>query len=75
MKDLSLIVFSDLKDDGIESIADPANRQKLLGSIGASIKPIRPREQFARFLKTYASARILSQTFAFSLVEAKAHLM
>jgi hypothetical protein len=57
------------------AIAHPANREKLLGNIGSPIEPIRPREQFASLLKTYASAGVLPQTFAFSLVEAKARLM
>jgi len=75
VQDLSLIVFSDLKDDGIQPISHPTDCEKLLWDVGSSIEPIRPGEQFLRFLEPYASARICPQASAFSRVETETHLM
>jgi hypothetical protein len=75
VEDLSLVVLSDFKNDGIQPIADPTDRQKLLRNVGSLIEPIWSGEQLVRLLEPYASARILPQAFAFSKVKAKTHLM
>jgi hypothetical protein len=75
VEDISLIVFSDLKDDGIQPIASPTDGQKLLRNVGSPIEPIRPGEQFLHLFEPYASAWIFPQAFAFSKVKAKTHLI
>jgi hypothetical protein len=75
VQNLSLIVFSDLKYDGIQPIAHPTDRRKLLRNVGSSIEPIRLGEQLPGLLEPYASARILPQSFAFLQVEAKTNLI
>lgn len=75
MQDLSLVVLPDLKDNGIQPVSHPADREKLLWRVGSSIEPIRPGEQLLRLLEPYASAGISPQALTFSRVEAEAHVM
>jgi hypothetical protein len=70
MKHLALVVFPDFKDQGIQPVVHPANGQELLWNIGPAIKPVRLRKQLARFLETYATARIRSKATPLSRIEA-----
>jgi hypothetical protein len=55
MQDLALFVFSDFKDHRLQTVANPANRQKLLWYVGWLIEPIELREQLTRLLEPYPS--------------------
>jgi hypothetical protein len=75
MQNLALLVFPDLKDDGIQPVTHPPDGEKLLWNVGPSIKPIRLREQLARLLKSDPAPGIRPETLAFPRIKAEAHLI
>src|SRR5258706_1532358 len=66
MKIFSFIILANFVNHRIEPSLDPANRTKLLGSIGPAVKAVRQPEEVLRFLKTHSPARSPDQLTALS---------
>ena len=66
-------VLPHLKDDGKESVSDPADGPVLLRGVGTLIEIIRMRKDLLRLFKTDTPPRILAQTRALARVKVEAH--
>jgi hypothetical protein len=68
VQDLALLVFPELEDDRIQSIADPADSQILFRNVGSLVEPVRPAEQLLHFFESDASLRIRPEALALSRI-------
>ena len=71
MQNLTLLVLTELKDDRVQPVTDPANGHLLFRNIGSLVEPIRPQEQILHFLEPDAALGICSETLTLSRIETK----
>src|SRR5258708_27266551 len=71
MKIFSFIILANFVNHRIEPSLDPANRTKLLGSIGPAVNAVRQPEEFLRLLKTHSPARNPAELTHHALVQSK----
>jgi hypothetical protein len=73
MIELAFCILADFKDDGIQSIADPADSAMLDGEIGTLVEIVRMKENLLCFLEAYSSPGIMAKALALPLIEVESH--
>ena len=73
MIELAFGVLPDLKNNGIEAIALPADGTVLMREIGTLIKIIRMKENLLRFLEADSTLGIPPKASALSRIEVESH--
>src|ERR1017187_6160473 len=73
MIELALIILTHLKDQRVEPLPHPANRDVLQGQVISNFEVVRTQENLLRLLKPDAPLRVLPQSLALRPVKIKSH--
>ena len=73
MVELSLGVFPDLKNHGIETLTHPADGTVLMREIGALVQVVRVEENLLHLLEADSTLGILPKFLALPRIEVEAH--
>src|SRR5665213_1618313 len=74
MVELTLIVLTHLKDQRVEPLPHPTNRDVLRRQIISNFQVVRARENLLRFFKPDPPLRVLPQSLALGRIKMEAHI-
>src|SRR5665213_1527322 len=73
MVELALIVLTHLKDQRVEPLSHPTNRDVLQRQVISNFQVVRARQNLLRFFKPDPSFRVLPQSLALGRIKMEAH--